>query len=183
MVTGAFEHGCRDGEERVKPAPCLVDGFADIVHGERAIKLVFVLKRIVPLGERSATRVEPAVHDVGLPYHLSRATARGAVQLYVVHVRTVQLWRHRRAIGLHRSHLFDAAYAMLVTAIWADPHGDRGAPVSLATDCPVLDVREPLSHALGASPLGGPFDLRVVLHYLIAHRSHTDEPTVHRVVQ
>ena len=70
-----------------------------------------------------------------------------------------------------------------MAAIGADPHWDRGAPVTLATNRPVLDVREPLSHSLATGPLRSPLDLGVVLQYLVANRGHADKPAVHRVVQ
>ena len=105
------------------------------------------------------------------------------MQSDVVDVWPVQLGRHRRVICLHRGHLLNAADAVLVAAVGADPHWDRGAPVTFATNRPVLDVREPFSHSLAAGPLRSPFDLGVVLQYLVANRGHADKPAVHRIVQ
>nr|AIF19569.1 hypothetical protein [uncultured marine group II/III euryarchaeote KM3_87_C01] len=70
-----------------------------------------------------------------------------------------------------------------MTAVLTHPDGDRSPPVTLTTDCPVLDVRKPLSHALSPSPFWSPLDLRVVAHDLVSDRGHSHEPTVHRIVQ
>ena len=104
------------------------------------------------------------------------------MQLDVVDIWSVQFRRRRGGFSLHQVHLLDAAYAVLVTAVGADPHRDRRAPVAFATNRPVLDVREPLSHSLATGPLRGPLDLGVVLQYLVANRGHANEPTIHCVV-
>ena len=57
----------RDGEQRVEPAPRLVDGLADEVRGELPPEplLAGLALRVAPLGEGHAPRVEPRVEDLG----------------------------------------------------------------------------------------------------------------------
>ena len=137
----------------------------------------------MPLSEGSAPRIKPAIHDVGLAHHLTRTIASWTIELDVVDVWSMQLGRHRRVRCLHFLHLSDAADAVLYSTIRADPNRNRCAPISLAADCPILDVGQPLSHTLLTSPIRSPFDLRIVLHDLLLDGSHSHEPTVHGVVQ
>ncbi len=74
LVADGIEDCGGDGQQRVKPASGLVDTFADVVDWEVLLQLLSSSERVMPLCEESATRVEPAVHHVGLPNHLAAAS-------------------------------------------------------------------------------------------------------------
>ena len=67
------EHTGADRQQRVKPSPRLVDGFADKVRRKPPLELFFVLKRIMPLGKRHRTGIIPAVDDLVDAAHLFAA--------------------------------------------------------------------------------------------------------------
>ena len=66
---GLIEKQGGNGEQGVKPAAGLVDGFADEVGGEVGFESFAVFKGVVPLGEGHSAGIEPAVDDFGDAMH------------------------------------------------------------------------------------------------------------------
>ena len=65
----SVEKGGRQHVQRVEPAAGLVDVLHDEVGREVLFEALPVLKRVVELGERHGTRLEPAVEHLGYPAH------------------------------------------------------------------------------------------------------------------
>ncbi len=168
-----------DGHQRVEPAACLVDALADEVSREQLIKVVFVFKWIVPLRIRHGAGVKPAVHDLGDTCH--RAAALAAGEMDVIHVRTMEL-DVAGDVFLRAVRQFLTGADTLDIAALAAPDRDRGAPVTVSGDRPVLDVRDPVAKALFADEVRMPFDGVVVGNELILELGHLDVPTGLRIV-
>src|SRR5262249_57490677 len=88
-VRSAVDHEAIDGEQRVEPAPRLIDRLGDEVGGEATLEELLVLERVVELGRRHAARVEPRVQYGVDTLRTSRALGTGDRD--VVDVRTVQV--------------------------------------------------------------------------------------------
>ena len=178
LIGRAVEEERGDRHEGVEPAAGLVDGFADEVRRELRLELVLVLEGIVVLGEGHGAGVEPAVDDLGDALHLAaafRAGERhgidiGAVQLDVV-----------RAVLRHGFELRDRADSVTASA-GAFPDVERGAPVAVAGNRPVLHVLEPVAEAALADGFGDPVDGVVVLNEVVADGGHLDIPRFAGVV-
>ena len=167
-----------DRHQRVEPAAGLVDGLGDEVCREAALKLLLVLKRIVPLGERHGAGVVPAVDDFLLAVHF--AAALRTPEHDIVDVRAVQL-DVADVGGRHLAQLLLGADDVDVAAL-AGPHRQRGAPVALAGEAPVDDVVKEVAHTAFLDVVRHPVDGAVVLHQLIVHGGHLDEPALAGVV-
>ena len=169
----------RHREQRVEPASRLVDRLADEVRREMLVEDILVLERIVPLRERHAAAVEPAVHDLGRAVHL--AAALGALEHDRIDVRLVKL-----DVALYAAQLFEfllAADNVHVPAVLANPNRDGRAPIALARYAPVDDVLKEVAHAPRADRRRDPIDGRVVCKQPVAHLGHLDEPAAARIVQ
>ena len=91
-------------------------------------------------------------------------------------MRPVQLYGERVLAAGHLLQLFPAADAYLLAAVLTLPDRERGAPVAVAADAPVLHVLEPVAEAAGANAGRDPVDGIVVGDKVIAHGGHLDEP-------
>ena len=148
-----------DREERVEPAAGLVDGLADEVGGESALKDLLVFKRVVPLRSRHRPGVEPRIEDRLHPE--CSGPAGLARDLDVVDERTVQIkvsQVHRRAFG----QLGDRTHTGVVVTARATPHRDRRAPEAIAGQRPVHVVRQPVAKPAVPDVFGMPTDLLVL---------------------
>ena len=128
LERSAVENKRRDREQRIEPASCLVDRFRNKVRGELLIENLLVLERIVPLRERHASAVVPAVHDFGGTLHL--AAAFGAFEGYRVEVGFMQF-----DIPFYSRQLFKLGFTadhVHFAAVFAYPYRERSAPVSFA---------------------------------------------------
>ena len=130
------------------------------------------------LCERHGAGVEPAVDDLGDAVHLAAAVRAG--EGHAVDVGTVQLDVVRAILG-HGLELRDRADAVALAA-GALPDVQRGAPIAVARDAPILDIAEPVAEAALADVLREPVDRVVVGDEAVAHLGHADEPGLARVV-
>ena len=161
-----------DGQQGIEPAAGLVDGFADEVGGETLLELFFVLKGIMPLGEGHGAAVVPAVDDfLGAVHGLA---AMGAPEDHFVDVGTMQLRQIHFADG-HIQQLLLAADNVHM-AFFAQPDGQRGAPIALTAQAPVHHVLQEVAHTAFLDVVGHPVDGAVVGHQVVPHGGHLDEP-------
>ena len=167
-----------DGQQAVEPAAGLVHGLGDEVRGELALEKLLVLKGIVVLGKGHGAGVEPAVDDLGHTVHLLAAV--GAGDGHLVHIGPVQL-DVVGAILRHLLQLRDAADGVAVAALTL-PDVQRGTPIAVAADGPVLDVLQPVAKAALADAFGVPLDGVVVGNQLLLHVGHLDVPGLPGVV-
>ena len=173
-----IEHAGRNRQQRVEPAAGLVDGFGDEVRREAALKLLLVLKRIVPLRERHRAGIVPAVDNLFFAVHFAAALRAG--QHDIVDIRAVQL-DVRVNVVTEANQLLAATDDVDMTA-FAGPDRQRRAPVTLAGQTPVDDVLQEVAHAAFLDVVRHPVDGAVVAHQLIAHGSHLDEPALAGIV-
>ncbi len=68
-----------DGKLTVKPASCLIEGFADEVGWELGFELLASLMRVTPLGKRHRARIVPTVDDFGDALHATAGFERRIV--------------------------------------------------------------------------------------------------------
>ena len=75
LVRRLVEQECADGVQRVEPSAGLVDPFADEIGRVlfAAVDQLLVLERIMPLGERHGTGVEPDVDQFRRAAHRTAA--------------------------------------------------------------------------------------------------------------
>ena len=60
-----------DGQKRIKPTSCLIDGLTDEICRELSFKLPRSQVRVAPLRKWHATRIKPAIDDILDPLHAS----------------------------------------------------------------------------------------------------------------
>ena len=180
LVGSLALHERRYGHKRIEPSSCLVDTFADEVSRESVcIEVGFVLERPVPLGERSAARVEPAVHY--LRYTRHHLAALRTCEVDVVHIRSVQFDRLVDVFDSLFHEFLSASYALKMTA-FASPDRDRCSPVSVSGDSPVFDVSKPVAESLVADIGRPPVDCIVVRYELVLELAHADVPAAVSIV-
>ena len=128
----------------IEPSPCLVDGFGDEIGWELILEQILVLEGVMPLGDRHSAGVEPGINDFGNPAHFSLtllALKRDHVYLGAVKVEACQV----EAGPLLQ--FCDAVDAGLIVARLTFPYWQGGSPVTLAPQCPVYVVRQPVAEA------------------------------------
>ena len=179
FIGGLVEQQRGDGQQRIEPAAGLVHRLGDEVGGELLFKQVFVFKGIVVLREGHGAGIEPAVDD--LRHALHGLAALRAADGHRVDVGAVQLDILRAVVG-HLLQLGDAAHAVAAAAL-ALPDVQRRAPVAVAGQAPVLHVLDEIAEAALADAFGDPVDGIVVVHQIVAHGGHLDEPGFAGVVQ
>ena len=158
----------------IEPAPGLIHGLGDELGRELLFKEVLVFKRIVVLGEWHGAGIEPAVNDLGYPVH--GLPALGTLICKVVNIGTVQL----HGQGIFPAGLFfelcPGPDRLLVAAVLTFPDIQRGAPVAVSGNTPVLDILQPLAEAAFPDALGNPVHGIVVRNEFVLHGRHLDEP-------
>ena len=173
-----IEQQRRDRHQRIEPAAGLIDRLGDKVCRELLVEQLLVFKGIMMLGKRHRTGIEPAVDHLRHAVHLLAAVGAGdgdsvdigAVQLNIL-----------RAVWGHLFELLDAADRMAAAA-FALPDIQRGAPVPVAADAPILHVFQPVAEAALADGRGNPVDGVVVADQIFANRGHLDKPGFSRVI-
>ncbi len=196
QVRRGVENRSRDREERVEPAPRLVNCFSNEICGEVLLEplslspLLFLAlrKRVVPLRERGRARVVPAVNYIFYSPHFSTAPLSCsplplALQHHLVNSRSVKVKvagnRTRRPL----SQLRHASNAALRPALLADPNVQRRSPEPLPAQRPVLDALEKIPKPAVLQVCGKPVYLLVVREQPVPQRPHSDEPRLAGVVQ
>ena len=173
LVRRLVEDEGADREKGVEPATGLVDGLRDEVRRELRLEEVLVLEGIVVLGEGHGAGVEPAVDDFGDTLHLAAAVR--ATELHAVHIGTVQFDVIRALDGLFLQ-FRDGTNAVAASAVRAFPDVERGAPVTVPGQAPVLDVFEPVAESAFTDGLRDPVDGVVVPDEVVTDVGHFDEP-------
>ncbi len=128
LVGRLTKHGRADGQQTIKPATGLVDGFTDKLRGKSFLKLFLVFKGIVPLGKGHSTRIVPAVKHLFFAVHI--LPALGAAQYHTVDVGPVQLRQIDRR-GAHLLELLHTANHMDMS-LRTGPHRQGRAPIAFA---------------------------------------------------
>ena len=162
-----------DGQQRVEPAAGLVHGLGDELGRKVLLEDLLVLKGVVPLRKGHGAAVVPAVDDLGHAVH--DAAALLALKGDLVHIGLVQLDVLGHVVAPF-AQLRLGADDVRVAAVVADPDRQRRAPVALAREAPVDDVLQEVAHAAFLDVVREPVDAAVVLHELVAHGGHLDEP-------
>ena len=179
LVWRLVEDEGADREKGVEPAAGLVDGLGNEVCRELGLEEFLVLEGIVVLGEGHGAGVEPAVDDFGDTLHLAAAVR--ALQLHAVHIGTVEFDVIRALDGFFLQFL-DGTDAVSATAVRALPDVERGTPVTVTGQAPVLDVLEPVAEPAFADGLRDPVDGVVVSDEVVTDVGHLDEPGLSGVV-
>ncbi len=170
------------GEQGVEPTSCLVDRLADEVSREALLEGLLVLERVVPLSGVHRPRVEPGIDYVRNPVH-PLATFR-ARKFDLVDVRTMELDRAREfLIEGTFDHILPAPHRDRLFAGIADPQVERGSPVAVARQGPVLEISEEVAEPTLSDVGRIPVDCTVVRDQLLLHRSRLDVPGIHGVVE
>ena len=97
-----------------------------------------------------------------------------------VDIRAVQFDVVRAVVG-HFFQFRNTADGMHMSAL-ALPDIERGSPVTVAADAPVLDILDPVAEASLADTLRDPVDGVVVGDQVIPYRRHFNEPGFTRIV-
>ena len=179
LVRSLVEEQGADRQKGIEPAAGLVDGLGDEVCRELGLEELLVLERIVVLGERHGAGVEPAVDDFGDSLHLAAAVR--ALDLHAVHIGTVE-FDVVRAVDAFLLQFLDGTDAVSAAAVRALPDVERGAPVAVTGQAPVLDVLEPVAEPAFADAGRDPVDGVVVADEVVADLGHLDEPGLSGVV-
>ena len=167
-----------NGNQRIEPAAGLVNGLGDEISRETLLKNFLVLKRIMPLGKRHGTGVEPAVDNFRYTVHF--LTTFRAFDGHGINVRTVQ-FDIVRAVVAHFLEFGNGANRVLMTA-FAFPNRQRRAPVTVTGQAPILYMFEPVTETAFADGFRNPVDLVVVGNELVFDIRHLDEPGFTRIV-
>ncbi len=158
---------CRPVKERgrqhmqcVKPATGLPDVLDDEVAGVVSLEPIH-LERVVHLGIRHGSRVEPHVEHIGNASH--RATASRIVWVgtgELVDVGPVQIGRAYAEVALQ---LVEAAVDIdaRVGRVVGLPYRNRGTPVAIPGDRPIAGALQPLAELAVLDVFGIPRDLLV----------------------
>ena len=192
--------------ERKEPTARLVYALGDEVRGinRAVIEQFLVLKRIVNLGIRHGTRVEPNVDKVGFAVH---RCAGGRNQHDVVDIRTVQVDEVvvfaaviagnesflLERIGRHHTggdslldfviKFLDRADTDLFARLIVAPNRERCAPIARAAEVPVVEIFEPFAETSRTRRFGFPANRFVQRNHALFGRSGADEPAVKRVIE
>ena len=168
---------CQQG---VEPSAGLVYCLGDELCRILCFKQFLVLKRIVMLCIRHCAGVEPAVDHFRYTVHGLAALRAG--EGHFVDVRTVQFHLCRIRISGEIRQFLTGSYGMQLAA-FAFPDVERGTPVTVTGDCPILQVLQPVTETSLADGFRDPVDLVVVADHVFLHRGHLDVPALTRVVQ
>ena len=159
--------------ESEEPAASLIDAFSDEVGRIHlaVVEQLFVLKRIVYLGVRHGTGVEPNVDEVEFAVHWLSV---GRHQYDIIDIRTVQIdflvvffgvvAGHKafvaQRVRFHHTGLYGTVYLVIqcfyrvdanfLLAVVSAPDWQRGTPVARTREIPVLQVFEPLAESARA---------------------------------
>ena len=85
------------------------------------------------------------------------------------------------AVGRKLLELLNAAHHMAVAALTL-PHIQRGAPIPVAANAPILHVFQPVAKPAFADALRHPMHGVVVADQIILYRSHADKPRLSGIV-
>ncbi len=162
-----------DGQQGIKPAPGLVDGFANKVCGKLAGKKLLVFKGIVVLGKGHGARVKPAVNDLGDPGHL--ALALGTSEMHIINIGPVQIQGIIHSFDGLFLQFRPGAHGFRMAAL-AAPDIQGSAPVAGAGKSPVVEVFQPVAEALFPHKRRIPFNSIVVFDQFVPEAGHLDIP-------
>ena len=169
----------RQDVECVEPAAGLADVLDDEVAGVVVLEPVFVLERVVHLGEGHRARLEPAVERLGdAPHHRLPGGVVGVRAHEIVDRRPVQVGREHAEVALHVGQRAVHVEARIRRVVGL-PHRDGRAPEAVAADRPVTGVRDPLAEAALLHMPGHPGDLLVQLHHSVTELRDLHEPARH----
>ena len=79
--------------------------------------------------------------------------------------------------------LFQAAYALLLLAVFSTPDRKRSSPETASGEVPVLDILKPLTETSSTGRFRFPSDGLVQCHHLVLDCRGLDEPCVERIVK
>ena len=118
--------------QRVEPAAGLARVLDDEVARVVRLEPLGVLERVVHLGERHRSRLEPAVEDLGdAPHHRAPARVVGVRPHQLVDARAVEVGDADAEVGLQLGERAVDVEAREVRVV-AAPHRDRRAPEAVA---------------------------------------------------
>ena len=163
-----------DGEQRVEPAPRLVDGLADEVGRERRGEGLRPGEGVVVLRGRHRSRVEPRVEHGRQATGVRAAALVGAGERDLVHGRAVEV-EVGQVSPRSLLELADRSDARVVPA-GAAPDGQRRAPVAVPGERPVDVALQPLAEPAVLDVLRMPADALVLPQQHVALRRGADEP-------
>ena len=171
---GFVKKSLGDDHEGVKPAPGLVQSFADEVGREICLKnfLVFKWIMLLPIGHRA--RLKPAVeHLRHPPVGLSLVFNHQLVNMLFMKVRDLG-----PGCVLEFFHAAEAKGVSILTF----PDRQGRAPESVAADRPIPGVFKPLAKTSVADVTGNPMHFTVVLHHPVPEGFDLDKPGGDRLI-
>src|SRR5271157_2654401 len=157
----------------IEPTARLVNSFANIISRVLRFEFLLILKRIMPLGVRHRTRVEPDVDQILNAVHLPaalRTSVMNLVDVRPMQVEITQIASNLFGQFLHRSDSF----AMFAAS--ALPDRERRAPIPFTTQRPINVIRKPISKASFANMFRNPIDCIVQFNQPVAELAGADVP-------
>ena len=100
---------------------------AEELDPETFVEILLMFKRIMPLGKRHRSRVEPAVYHIRDSIH--RLAALRAFYMYVIDIRSMQFYAFIYVFHGFLNQFFSAADALEMSA-FTTPDRDRHSPVT-----------------------------------------------------
>ena len=178
LVRRLIEDQCGDRQQGVEPSSCLVYRLGNEVCRELFLKQLLILERIVVLSKRHGSAVEPAVNNFRNTVHLFAALR--ALDRHGIDVRTVQFDVVRTVVG-HFFQFCDASDGVHVSAL-TFPDIERGSPVTVTADAPVLNILDPIAETSFTDALRNPVDRVIIRDQVVPYYCHLDEPGLARIV-
>src|SRR5699024_7831706 len=123
----------------------LINAFGNKIGRKIIIKLLFVLKRIMPLCKRHRSGVEPDIQLVGTTAHRAavRTFPRHIIVLWTVHVQLLLIGK----AGIPFELINTAYHFYMIRFLVAHPYRNRRSPIALTRNSPVYIVLQPFSKA------------------------------------
>ena len=181
LVGRAVKEQGADRVQRIEPTACLIDRFTDVVGLLLLGPHCLIFERIVILGHRHGTAIEP---DIDHLRHAAHGAPVGRVPGQLVDIGAMQV--EIAQIAAHAlGQLFTAGDAFHVGAVWRVtlPDGERGTPVAVAAQCPVDVVFQPATKAAILDMIRHPVDLLVECNQRLLVLAGADVPGALRVVK
>ena len=191
--------------QSVEPSTCLVNTLSNEICRiySTVVKYLLILERIVNLGIRHGTRVEPYVNEVKFTCH--NLTCR-RYKFDIIHVWTVKInpvivllavVTRNKAFILVRIVCHDTGRNSLLNlvieflyrtdtdslAILTCPDRKRSTPIAATAKVPVVKVLEPLAETACTSRLRFPCNGLVEFTHAFLHLRSTHEPAVKRIIE
>ncbi|MNJ37062.1 hypothetical protein D3C77_318690 [compost metagenome] len=160
----------------------MVNSLADHIGRVLLLEDFCIAERVMVLRKWHRSAIEPDIDHFGRALHNSAFAVR-AVQLYLIHIRLMQL----KIFGY-------MAYSMLAQILVAGrciftftgvthPDVKRGSPITIAANIPIHQILEEFAETAFANMPRVPLYSVIISDQLILHCGCLNEPALHRIVK